>query len=147
MTEHLTEQRTVLVVDDDRMVGQIVSISLEKGNYRVLLAGSGAEATEIARRCPNGIDVIVTDVFLGHEKGPAIAALVREYSPNAQLLLISGYPLEVLFEKNLLHSQCVDDRQTAFLQKPFLSKTIIQAVNDMLTARSEESDLHAAAAH
>ena len=129
------------------MVGQIVSISLQRGNYRVLLADSGAEAVEIARCCPNGINVIVTDVLLGQEEGPAIAALVREFSPDARLLLISGYPLEILYEKNLLCSQCLDDGQTIFLQKPFLSKTIVQIVDNMLTARSGEADLHAAAAY
>jgi DNA-binding NtrC family response regulator len=142
----MTEQRTVLIVEDDPMISQIVSLSLQRANYRVLLADCAAEAMEIARRCPNAIDVIVTDVLLGRERGPAVAALVREFSPNARLLLISGLPLESLYDMHLLQPQCLEDERAIFLQKPFLCTTIVQIVDNMLTAESGELDLHVAAA-
>ena len=134
-------------MEDDRMIGQILSLSLQRGKYRVLLADCGAEAMEIAGRYPNGIDVIVTDVLLGKEEGPVIAGVVRQFSPDAMLLLISGYPLEILYDKNILRPQYLEDGKATFLQKPFLSNTFVEIVNDMLAAGSGEGDKHASAAY
>jgi CheY-like chemotaxis protein len=109
---------------------------LEIGHYRVLVAANGAEATEIARSSAVNIDVIVSDVLLGPENGPTVAAQVREFFPEARLLLISGYPLEMLYEQDSALRQYVENQRAAFVQKPFMSRTIVQIVDSMLGGTS-----------
>jgi hypothetical protein len=71
---------------------------------------------------------------------------VREFFPEAQLLLISGYPLETLYEQDSALRQYVENQRAAFVQKPCMSRTIVQTVDTMhggtlstMTASAEEA--------
>ncbi|MGB9178337.1 MAG: response regulator, partial [Pyrinomonadaceae bacterium] len=53
---------TVLVVEDDEDIRELISFWLQKEGYRVIVAGDGAEAVEVARReCP---DLVLMDMSL-----------------------------------------------------------------------------------
>jgi DNA-binding NtrC family response regulator len=126
--------RSVLLLEDDRAISELLKYLLEAGQYRVFSATCRMEAMEIALRYPNGIDVIVSDILLGPERGPVIAASVRESSPQARLLLTSGYPLEALYAMNILQKHDLEDGKTEFVEKTSLPRTIVEVIDRMLGA-------------
>ena len=126
--------RNVLLLEDDRAVSELLRRLLEDAQYRVLSATCRMEAMEIALQRPNDIDVIVSDILLGSERGSVIAASVRESSPQAGLLLTSGYPLETLYAMDILQPHELEDGKTAFVEKTFLPGTLVKVIDRLLGA-------------
>ena len=126
--------RNVLLLEDDRAVSGLLKHLLEGAQYRVFSATCRMEAMEFALQRPNDIDVIVSDILLGNESGPVIAASVRESSPHARLLLTSGYPLETLYAMDILRPHELEDGNTAFVEKTFLPGSLVRVIDGMLGA-------------
>ena len=113
-------QRTALVVEDDAGIGQLISTILSKRGYRTLQASTENAAAACAELFPNRIDLVVCDVVLRFESGPAVAARVCKFCPEAKVLFISGLPIDMLFERNLMRPDDLADGKSFYLQKPFL---------------------------
>jgi signal transduction histidine kinase/CheY-like chemotaxis protein len=115
---------TVLVVEDDPAVREIVIQFLRGAAYHALEARDGAEAREIIRKEPRAIDLLVSDIVLPGQSGPELAGTLREFAPQMRTLFISGYPSEAVG----------GNRTPAFLAKPFSRAAFLQAVRRALSA-------------
>jgi len=115
---------TVLVVEDEAAVRGLMRSILESAGYRVLEAGSGAEALVTARS--SAIDVLVTDVVMPGMSGRALAVELLATRPRLAVLFVSGYAGAVLERQGPLPPR------TAFLEKPFTPTTLKQAVHQAL---------------
>jgi PAS domain S-box-containing protein len=104
---------TVLVVDDQPDIRELIRKVLHHDGYLVLEAASGSEAIRIAERWEGPVELLVTDVMMPNMRGPEVAAAVRELRPNIEVLFISGYA-----HGTTLPSDLVADPLT-FLAKPF----------------------------
>jgi CheY-like chemotaxis protein len=104
---------TVLVVDDQPDIRELIRKVLHHDGYLVLEAASGSEAIRIAERWEGPVELLVTDVMMPNMRGPEVAAAVRELRPNIEVLFISGYA-----HGTTLPSDLVAD-PLAFLAKPF----------------------------
>jgi len=80
---------SVLVVDDDEMVRDLVRQALEGKAYRVVTAGGVDAALEVARR--GQVDLLLTDVLLPDGTGPALRDKVVDLHPGARTIFMSGY--------------------------------------------------------
>jgi DNA-binding response OmpR family regulator len=121
----MVEQRTVLIVEDDAIIGQLLSTILKKQGYHTLQARNGTGAVGCAELYLNQIDLVICDVVLQFETGPAVAARVCALGPEARILFISGLPLDMLFERNLMRPDDLEDGRTFHLQKPFLPVELV----------------------
>jgi CheY-like chemotaxis protein len=82
---------TILVVDDDaRLLEVLVDILLEEG-YRVLTAGDGEQALALEGAHAEGIDLLLTDVLMPRMNGVDLWARFRDRRPQARVLFMSGY--------------------------------------------------------
>lgn len=108
---------TVLVVEDDPQVRVVTVRSLGSGGYRVLVAGSGAEALEIAARERGGVDLLVTDVIMPGLDGRALADELHRHHPELRVLYVSGHAEEVIATRGVL------EPGTEFLPKPFTERS------------------------
>jgi len=80
--------RTILVVDDDPGVRDVIRSMLESAGYAVRVAANGKEAMKILR--DDGIDLILTDLVMPEQEGiETIKALRREY-PDLKVIAMSG---------------------------------------------------------
>lgn len=81
---------TILVIDDDAKLGQILRINLEAEGYEVLLAGDGAEGLRLARQARP--DLVVLDVMLPRIGGLAVCQTLREEAgyPDCPVLVLSA---------------------------------------------------------
>ena len=115
-----TVAATVLVVEDNEAVRELVHVALEGTGLRVLVAGSAAEALEAAVR--RWIDVLVADVILPDATGPALAAALREDSPGLRVVYVSGWHDEPGFP---------DVSDGVLLEKPFSLDALRSAVTGL----------------
>jgi CheY-like chemotaxis protein len=82
---------TVLVVDDEPLVRELVAAALERDGYTVLAAASADEALALDRDHPGRIDLLLTDVAMPGLRGPDLVALLASERPGLCALYMSGY--------------------------------------------------------
>jgi|GEM_PF-2434982 len=85
---------TVLLVEDEQVVRQVIETMLETLNYRVISASDGAEALAICRTQADRIALVLTDVVMPGMDGYALASALQTDVPGLSVLLISGYGRE-----------------------------------------------------
>jgi two-component system cell cycle sensor histidine kinase/response regulator CckA len=114
---------TILIVDDERAVRDLVAAALTRAGFDVRTAGSAEEALDIEALHP--VDLLVTDVILPKISGPELAQRIRLRSPHTRVLFISGYTGNALSGDDLRGGN-------AFLPKPFGTTTLIKRVREVL---------------
>jgi signal transduction histidine kinase len=119
---------TILVVEDEEIVRDLVCAVLEDQGYNVLCAADGLDALEQAEKFDGTIDLLVTDVIMPHLNGPELAARLVELRPGMKVLYVSGY------SNNDIGNHGVLDRGFELLQKPFTPQTLALKVRDVIRA-------------
>lgn len=83
---------TVLVVDDDDLVRQLVATVLDALGYRVLSASDAAAAMALAQQDDEKIDLLLTDVVMPSMHGMELAERLKALRPSLKVAFMSGYP-------------------------------------------------------
>lgn len=115
---------TVLVVDEDRFVRNLLKRTLSLHGYQVLTAADSREAQEAAARHDGPIELLVTDILLSVTDGPELARILSRQRPGLQCLYVSG------FYRALTSRNVVPEDQ--FLTKPFSPDDLLQKVRNLL---------------
>lgn len=84
-------RETILLADDEEVVGRLGQTILERHGYRVLTAADGAEAVEIYRRQPDDIDLVILDLAMPRLSGAEALSELRTINPVVRVLISSGY--------------------------------------------------------
>lgn len=82
---------TILVVDDEDMIWDILIENLQSLGYTVILAGNGEEAVEIYRENPGLIDITILDMVMPKMNGTEAFAELQKIDPNVKVILSSGF--------------------------------------------------------
>jgi CheY-like chemotaxis protein len=117
---------TILLVDDERMVRDLVGAILQRHGYAVLEAHCGAEALRICREHAGPIHLLLTDVLMPEMNGRALAEQIRSFRPDIRILYMSGYTGHV-FPRHLDGQSAI-----AYIQKPFTSADLARKVREVL---------------
>lgn len=125
---------TVLILDDDPTMLLVLQAVLERRNVKVLDSADEKSAIGHCEELPGAIDLLVADVILRHSDGPAVVRRVKYLQPQMRLLFISGFGLDDLGRKNLLHAHDLAPRAAEFLQKPFSAEAFLSCVDGLLSA-------------
>ncbi len=120
------QSQTILVVDDERTVRELVCRILRLRGYRVLEANRGAEALRIFHEHAGTIHLLLTDLLMPEMNGPTLAEQVKALRPHTRVLYMSGYPGGILIPHVGLN------RDTAFIQKPFAPDALACKVREVL---------------
>jgi signal transduction histidine kinase/ActR/RegA family two-component response regulator len=118
---------TILLVEDEDTVRELLVRLLERQGYRVLAAADGHEALRISESLQGPVDLLLTDVVLPRMNGPKVAAAIREQRPSTRVLFISGYAGEAF------RTEIVEPGE-AFLRKPFSVGDLARKVRETLEA-------------
>ena len=116
---------TILVVDDTEIVLKGVVAVLERANFRVLSADSGANAIKVAERTEEPIDLLLSDVDMPKMSGPNLGETLKKTRPSMHVMLMSGGS-----NGNLL----VLNYGWAFIEKPFVATKLVEMVTDVLNS-------------
>jgi two-component system cell cycle sensor histidine kinase/response regulator CckA len=117
---------TILLVEDETVVRQLVAEILETSGYTVMQAGDGPSALELLRRHSGKLDLLLTDVVMPGMSGPEVAQAVTSMRPGTQVLYTSGYTDSAIGHHGVL------EPGIAFLQKPFSADDLIGKVRGLL---------------
>ena len=93
---------TILIVDDDPQVREIVAEILGDFGHRVVAAGGGIEALQVLDDTP-GIELVITDVRMPDISGLELAARATRARDGLKVILISGYFLDPDIGMRVLH--------------------------------------------
>ena len=111
---------TVLLVEDERALREIVKRQLTRHGYRVITAGDGVEALALA--VGQDVDLVITDVLMPNMKGNELATQLAAVCPTAKVIFMSGY---TNFE--------LDASDTAsLLHKPFSEDALLKHISEAL---------------
>jgi two-component system, cell cycle sensor histidine kinase and response regulator CckA len=121
---------TILVVEDEVPVQNLVRRLLSRAGYTVLAASVPSEALAIAARHSGPIDLLLSDVVMPEHSGHDLADLLLAGRPGLRVLLMSGYA------PGTLPGRAVLDTSHAFIAKPFTGSDLLSAVRRALDASS-----------
>jgi CheY-like chemotaxis protein len=114
---------TIMIVEDDESVRDLVRIMLETKGYNVL-AVAGAEEAE--RLCTADVDLLLTDVVMPEVNGRVLAERLALTSPSLRILFMSGYSDEAVYRHGEISPNA------AFIEKPFTDRTLARKVREVL---------------
>jgi PAS domain S-box-containing protein len=119
-TEAPSGNETILVVEDESAVRQLVCTLLVKQGYRVIQADSGAAALEMWTGHQSEVDLLLTDIMMpGGMDGWELARRLKADKPALKVVYTSGYNPEMAGRKVL---------QVHFVAKPYQMAKLAQAV-------------------
>ena len=121
--------RTVLIVEDDEQVRNLVRLVLVDKGYTVLETINGREALELVTALASSLDLVISDVMMPDLGGRALAAELRDLRPDLPILFISGYVSDAAG-----HEQVTSDLEH-FLPKPFAPEDLAGRVRTILDRR------------
>ena len=117
---------TVLLVEDEESVRQLVRETLESKGYTVMEAENGEVGLKIADAHNGPIHMMITDVVMPGMSGRELAKRLMQVRPETKVLYLSGYTEDAIVHQGVLETG------TAFLQKPFTLQTLSRKVREVL---------------
>lgn len=124
-----TGHETILFVEDEDSVRELVSDYLKGAGYHVLEAIDGEHALQIATAYSDPIHLLITDVVMPRLSGRELVATISSQRPGLKILFISGYTDDSVFRHGVLEGGA------PFLQKPFNLKMLAGKIREILENR------------
>ena len=117
---------TVLLVEDETVILNVVEAMLEELGYTVLAASTPGEALREAKDHGAEIKLLITDVVMPEMNGRDLVKLISNITPGLKYLFTSGYTADVIAHRGVL------EEDLHFLQKPFSLKDLAAKVHEVL---------------
>jgi two-component system cell cycle sensor histidine kinase/response regulator CckA len=121
---------TVLLVEDEESVRELVRLTLASRGYQVLEAENGESGLRMAESFKEHIDILITDVVMPGIGGRELARKLLLLRPAISVLYLSGYTEDAVVTRGALGPR------TAFLQKPFTLQNLAKKVREVLHSKS-----------
>ncbi len=117
---------TILLVEDEKAILQMVKKMLERLGYTVLAANTPEQAMQIANSSKINIDLLITDVVMPSMNGRELTQKILKAVPNVKCLYMSGYTRNVIAHRGIL------GRGMNFINKPFSRMDISLKIREIL---------------
>lgn len=118
--------KTVLLVEDEPLMLELLSLQLQREGFTVIEASNGEEALEKARDHQGSIDLLISDYVMPRINGPELALQLKGSQPQIQTLIVSGLS-EWELEEKLTHNE-------SFLCKPFSPKDFTRKIQEVVSS-------------
>ena len=123
--DHPTGTETLLIVEDETAVRNLVASALRNDGYQLLLASSAEEALRMVEAHTGPIDLLLTDAIMPGKSGLELANQMVARQPGLPVIVMSGYT-----EENLAISGLTE--RPALLQKPFTPRDLRRRIREVL---------------
>jgi CheY-like chemotaxis protein len=117
---------TILLVEDEEMVRELVQSALRDLGYTVLVAHNGEAALSLVNHYLDPIDLVLTDVIMPRKSGRELVETLLVLRPEIKVLFMSGYTDDAVIRHGLLMGEI------EFLQKPFSQLDLAAKVRQVL---------------
>ncbi len=121
---------SVLLVDDEPTVRQIIRRTLEDENFHVEEAPDGASALRLIQARAEPFDLVLTDLSMPQIDGRQLSETLTRYRPSVALLCMSADPDAVPYIEST-------DTPVRVLLKPFTADDLYHAVRDTITRATD----------
>ena len=119
---------TILLVEDEPSVRELVSGYLSKAGFRLIEAVNGMDGVEKADGYAGKIDLVITDIVMPGMGGRELAEKLRLSHPDTKILFMSGYIDDSIVRKN------ISAHQEHFIEKPFHLSALAAKIREVLNA-------------
>lgn len=126
LSQPLRGSETILVVEDEANILNLVVIALRRQGYEVLAATAPATALDLAARHAGKIDLLITDVVMPEMNGKELKEKLAHRQGYLKCLFMSGYTAEIIAQQGDL------EPDVNFLQKPFTIQNLLEKVRQVL---------------
>jgi CheY-like chemotaxis protein len=118
---------TILVVEDELPVRELVCTLLASHGYKILEASSGAHALEVWGKHKEQVDLVLTDLVMpGRLNGYELAERLRQDQPKLKVIFTSGYSAEVV------GVDVATQKGIEYLQKPYQPQQLAMVIRECL---------------
>ncbi|MDB5102887.1 MAG: multi-sensor hybrid histidine kinase [Fibrobacteres bacterium] len=114
---------TLLVVDDEPNVRELVSLLLRNAGYTVYQADGGEEAIAMVADPDFKVDILLTDIIMPGMNGRELADRICALNPRIKVLFVSGY------SANVLASRALCPEGADYIRKPFGAEMLLDRVS------------------
>jgi YesN/AraC family two-component response regulator len=123
---------SLLIVDDERAVRQLLIRGFEDQQYHIAEASDGCSA--LGKLRTEEFDIVISDISMPKMDGLRLLAEIRRDYPDTAVILISGYPDEYC-DKDVVKSGA-----DGYVTKPFENEDIFRAVNSLAERKRKNTD-------
>ncbi len=124
--ELIAGTETIMVVEDEDSVRELVCSTLQEVGYNVLTTADPTEGLKLASMHQEHIHLLLTDVIMPYMNGRELFQQIATVRPDMKVLYMSGYTNDAIVHHGVL------DEEIAFLQKPFTIHSLLQKVRAVL---------------
>ncbi len=126
MEQNLRGTETILLVDDEESIIEIIGMALKMLGYEVFIAKEGEEALRTYRSRKDQIALVILDMLMPKMSGEMVFNRLKEINPGLKVLLTSGYNYGEEAAK------IIERGGNGFIQKPFGVKELAQQIRAIL---------------
>jgi len=127
-------KETILVVEDEKIVRELVCVVLQEAGYLIHVAENAETAMDLCTRLKEPVHLLLTDVIMPGMNGRELAQRLTKHYGSLPVLFMSGYT------DNIIEHHGVLKQGAAFIGKPFTPETLKRAVRETLDKTGLRSD-------
>ena len=116
---------TIMIVDDEQSVREVVSAVLKSHGYEVVEAGDAGAALAECEKLDRRIDLVLTEVVMPEMNGQELGRALAAREPRLKILYMSGY-------RDALARTAPDGTNETLLLKPFTPEVLLSRVRELL---------------
>jgi two-component system, NtrC family, response regulator PilR len=116
---------SILIVDDEQSLREMLEIFLDREGYRVVTAGNGQEALQLFKKTP--FSVVLTDIRMQPMDGLSLLKEIKALSPRTEVIMISAYANQETA------MEAMNEGAYDFFPKPFSNQELKQVIEDALS--------------
>ena len=122
----LQGNETILIVDDNASIRQLIVETLKPLGYNCLQAAGGKDAIDVLRKYKGEVHLLITDVVMPGMSGRELAETIREERPEMKVIFMSGYT------ENIIAHHGVLEQGINYISKPITPVTLTQKIRSVL---------------
>ena len=119
-------EKTILIIDDEEHVLEVVSMMVEKAGCKTLRASTATQGIALYEERGDEIDMTILDMTMPDMDGLSCAKRLLEINAGALLVLSSGY------NKDVLEERAGDTKISGFLQKPYSYNALNELIQELI---------------
>ena len=117
---------TVLIVDDNASICQLIVETLKPLGYNCLLATSGKDAINVLHKYRGKVHLLITDVVMPGMSGRELAEIIKRERPEIKVIFMSGYTENIIVHHGVL------EQGINYISKPITPATLSQKIRSVL---------------